>query len=223
MINLSVTSIIVAANVILSIIAFQNRDFLSKMLFNAYMVVHRKEYYRVISHAFIHANWLHLFFNMYVLYLFGSQIESIFTEKLYFNYLFPDMEFWGVSRGYLYYTLLYLGGILFASLPAIRKHKDNPSYNSLGASGAVSAVVMAFILLLPTQKLYLFFIPIGIPGFIFGAAYLFYEYYMSKKGGTGIAHDAHFFGAVYGFVLLVILKPMFLVYFFQRIAELIGF
>lgn len=219
---MSLTTIIVIATAIVSILAFQNRDILTRFLFNAYQVVQRKEYYRVVTHAFIHANFIHLFFNMYVLYLFGNTVESIFTNPKAFAYYFPGLEYWGVSNGYLFFVLLYLGGILFAVLPSIKKHKDDPGYNSLGASGAVSAVVMAFILLLPTQKLYLFFIPIGIPGFLFGAGYLFYEYYMSKRGGTGIAHDAHFWGAIYGLVLLIVLKPAFVLNFFQQIGQLIG-
>lgn len=220
--ELSLNTIIVAANVILSLVAFGNPDLLSKMLFNPYQVKHRKEYYRVLSHAFVHADFLHLLFNMYVLWSFGGLIESIFTEKEVFLTLFPDMDFWGVSKGYLYYVLLYLGGIIFATLPAFRKHSENPGYNSLGASGAVSAVVLAVILLLPTMPLYLFFIPIGIPAFIVGGAYLFYEYYMSRRGGTHIAHDAHYFGAVYGLVLLIILKPYFAVRFLQMIGSYLG-
>jgi len=219
---MSLTTIIVIVSAVVSIMAFQNRDILVKLLFNAYQVVNRKEYYRVITHAFIHGSFIHLFFNMYVLYLFGNSVEGIFTNQKIFDFYFPSLDFWGASRGYLYFVLLYLGSIIFAVLPSIRKHKNDPAYNSLGASGAVSAVVMAFILLLPTKDLYLFFIPIGIPGFIFGAAYLFYEYYMSKKGGTGIAHDAHFWGAIYGLVLLIILKPAFIVNFFQQIGQLIG-
>ncbi len=220
--NLSLTTIIVIANVVLSLMAFSNRDLLSKMLFNAYQVVHRKEYYRLLTHAFIHGSYIHLFFNMYVLYSFGNLIERIFTEPKVFDSLFPTLEFWGTSRGYLYYVLLYLGGIIFATLPSLKKQQNNPSYNSLGASGAVSAVVMAFILLMPTTNLRLFFIPIDIPAFILGAAYLGYEYYMSKRGGTGIAHDAHFYGAIYGLVLLVILKPPFFLYFINYIGSFLG-
>lgn len=222
MIQMSITNIIILANVILSFIAFQNKDVLSKLVFNPFQVAHRKEYYRVITHAFIHGDFMHILFNMYVLYSFGNLIEQIFTVKEVFNQIFPDIEFWGVSNGYLYYVLLYFGGIIFATLPALKKHKDDPGYNSLGASGAVSAVVMAFILLLPLHKLYLFFIPIGIPGFIFGAAYLGYEYYMSKKGRTGIAHDAHFWGAIYGLVLLLILRPSFGLYFISDIGHFLG-
>ncbi len=222
MITISFTNIIIGINVILSVIAFQNRDFLSKMLFNPYQVVHRKEYYRVVTHAFIHGDFIHLFFNMYVLYSFGNLIESIFVNPEIFGRLFPDLEFWGVSNGYLFYILLYLGGILFAVLPAIKKHNNDPSYNSLGASGAVSAVVMAVILLLPTMNLRLFFVPIDIPAFILGAAYLGYEYYMSKKGRTGIAHDAHFWGAIYGLVLLLVLRPSFGLYFISQIGQFFG-
>lgn len=223
MITLSITNIIIGINVILSVIAFQNRDFMSKMLFNPYQVVHRKEYYRVITHAFIHANFIHLFFNMYVLYSFGNLIESIFVNPELFARLFPDLKFWGISNGYLFYLLLYFGGILFAVLPAIKKHNNDPGYNSLGASGAVSAVVIAFILLMPTVPLRLLFVPIDIPAFILGAAYLGYEYYMSRRGGTGIAHDAHFWGAIYGLVLLLILRPSFGLYFIQQIGQFFGF
>lgn len=222
MFELSLTTIIVAANVILSFIGFQNREFLSKWVFNAYQVVHRKEYYRVVTHAFIHGSVLHLLFNMYVLYNFGNLIEAIFTNPKVFENLFPSLDFWGTSRGYLYYVLLYFGGVLFATLPAIRKHQNNPGYNSLGASGAVSAVVLAFILLLPTVDMGILFIPIRIPAFILGAAYLTYEYFMSKRGQTGIAHDAHFWGALYGLVLLLILKPQFGMYFIQQISTFLN-
>jgi membrane associated rhomboid family serine protease len=222
MIDISITNVLIAINVVLSLLAFGNQNLLSKFMMNPYQVVHRREYYRVISHAFIHADYIHLFFNMYVLYSFGNLIERIFTDEKVFNTLFPSLEFWGRSNGTLYFVLLYLGGILFSSLPAIKKHQNDPSYNSLGASGAVSAVVMAFILLLPTQNLQIIFIPIGIPAFILGGAYLAYEYYMSKRGRTGIAHDAHFYGALFGLVLLIILKPVFAMYFFYEIAAFLG-
>lgn len=222
MIEISLTNIIVAIDVVLSFIALQNQNVLSKLLFNAYQVTHRKEYYRVITHAFIHGSFMHLLFNMYVLYSFGNLIEQIFTIPQVFNRVFPSFEFWGVSKGYLYFILLYFGGILFATLPALKKHSNNPGYNSLGASGAVSAVVMAFIVLLPTSNLRLFFIPIDIPAFILGAAYLGFEYYMSKKGQTGIAHDAHFWGAIYGLVLLLILEPRFGLNFLSQVGQFFG-
>ena len=220
--DIQINTIIVGANVILSLVAFGNPALFSKLLFNPYQVTQRREYYRVITHAFIHANYIHLFFNMYVLYQFGGLIESIFTDAGLFGRLFPGMEFWGKSRGYLYYILLYFGGLIFATLPAIRKHSNDPGYNSLGASGAVSAVVMAVILLLPTMSLQLFFIPIDIPAFIIGFAYLGYEYYMSRRGGTRIAHDAHFYGALFGLALLLIIKPAFGLRFLELIGQFLG-
>lgn len=220
--DIQVNTIIVAANVILSLVAFGNPTLFSKMLFNPYQVTQRREYYRVITHAFIHASYIHLFFNMYVLYQFGGLIESIFTDANLFKSLFPGMEFWGKPRGYLYFIMLYFGGLIFATLPAIRKHANDPGYNSLGASGAVSAVVMAVILLLPTMSLRLFFIPINIPAFIIGFAYLGYEYYMSRRGGTRIAHDAHFYGAIFGLALLLIVKPAFGLRFLELIGQFLG-
>jgi membrane associated rhomboid family serine protease len=220
--ELNVTLVLVAINVVLSLVAFGNQDLLSKLMFNPFMVAHRKQYYRVITHAFVHADYIHLFFNMYVLYSFGGLLEQIFTDENTFLMLFPTLEFWGVSNGYLYFILLYFGGLLAASLPALGKHSDNPGYNSLGASGAVSAVVLAIILLLPTMNLRLFFIPIDIPAFILGGAYLAYEYFMSKRGRTGIAHDAHFWGAIYGLVLLLILKPAFGLYFLTKVGQFFG-
>ncbi len=219
---LTLTNLIVAVNVVLSLLAFGNQELMGRLLFNPYQVVHRKQYGRVIGHAFIHANYIHLFFNMYVLYSFGNLIERIFTVPGFFAQLFPDLEFWGTSRGYLYYVILYFGGILAASLPSIQKHADNPSYNSLGASGAVSAVVMAFIVLMPTTNLRLIFIQIDIPAFIMGAAYLGYEYYMSKRDQTGIAHDAHFWGAIFGLVLLLLLNYRFGIHFLQQISTFLG-
>lgn len=220
--DLSLNTIIVGVNVVLSLVAFGNQELMSKLIFNAYQVKHRREYYRVITHAFIHGDFMHLLFNMYVLWSFGGLIETIFTNPDAFYYYFPELEFWGTSTGYLYYILLYFGGIIFATLPSLRNHGENPNYNSLGASGAVSAVVLAAILLLPTMDIYIFFIPIGIPAFIVGGAYLGYEYYMSKHGKSNIAHDAHYVGAIFGLVLLLVIKPYFGLRFLELVGSFIG-
>jgi membrane associated rhomboid family serine protease len=220
--DLSLNTIIVIITVLVSIVAFRDERLLSRLLFNPYQVKHRREYYRVITHAFIHADFMHLLFNMYVLWSFGGLIEAIFTNPDAFRYYFPELEFWGVSKGYLYYILLYFGGIIFATLPSLRKHGDNPHYNSLGASGAVSSVVLASILLLPTMDIYIFFIPIGIPAFIVGAAYLGYEYYMSKNSTSNIAHDAHYVGAIFGLLFLLVIEPYFGLRFLELIGSFIG-
>lgn len=220
--ELSITLILVVVNTAVSLIAFSNESLMRKSLFNPYLVVQNNEWHRVLAHAFVHGNLIHLLFNMYVLYQFGQLIETIFTSADVFARLFPTLEFWGVSRGKLYFVLLYFGGLLAATLPAFRKHSDNPHYNSLGASGAVSAVVLGIIILLPTMSLYLFFIPIPIPAFVIGGAYLVYEYFMSKRMSTGIAHDAHLWGGLFGLVFLLLIKPAFGLHFIQSIAAYVG-
>jgi len=216
--ELSVNLVLVIANVGLSLAVFSNQNLFEKLLFNPYSTVRLNEWYRVVSHAFIHADYIHLFFNMYVLYQFGGLIETIFTDPRVFANIFPTVEFWGVSRGYLYFIMLYFGGMLAATLPAFKNHRDNPAYNSVGASGAVSAVVLAIIIALPTMELYLFFIPIGIPAFIIGIAYLAYEYFMSKRGRTGIAHDAHLWGGLFGLLFMLVIEPRFGLHFLERVG-----
>jgi membrane associated rhomboid family serine protease len=211
--------IIVALNVIISLIALSNEGIKNTLLFNPYAVKHENQWWRVITHAFIHADFIHLFFNMYVLFSFGSNIEMIFTQHQYFSSYFPSIEFWGASKGYFYLFALYLGGILFATLPGFKKNSENPGYNSLGASGAVSAIVFAYIILLPTAKMGLIFLPgIAIPAFVMGGLYLWYEAYMDKRGGTYIAHDAHFWGAVFGVVFIFAVNIKFLTNFFLQVS-----
>lgn len=188
-----ITYLIIGATVLVSYLAFQNPQLMDKLQFNAAKVIHQKEYYRLLSHAFIHANWTHLLVNMLVLYFFGRGIEQ------YFEYYFGN-------RATVYFLLLYFGGILAANLWALIKHNNNYYYNSLGASGAVSAMLFAFVFFNPWELLYLFMI-IPIPGIVFAVGYLIYSYQMDKKQSDNVAHDAHFLGAVFGFVFPILLKP----------------
>jgi len=186
------TIIIIVVTCICSIIAFYNKDFFYKTQFNAYQIHKRGEWYRFFSHAVIHADWLHLIFNMYVLFSFGKLLE--FFYKINFG-----------EKATLFYVLLYLGAIATSSIPSYEKHKNNSWYNAVGASGAVSAVVFAGILFSPVSEIGFIFIPFGIPAFIFGILYLIYSYYMAKKESDYIAHDAHFFGALFGIMFTLIL------------------
>ena len=188
-----ITWFIIGITVLISYLAFQNSDLMSKLQFNAAQIIHRKEYYRLISHAFIHANWSHLGVNMLVLFFFGRNIET------YFDYYF------GRSAN-AYFVLLYFGGILASNIWSLAKNRNNYYYNAVGASGAVSAVLFASIFFDPWNLLY-FFAIIPIPGIVFAIGYLFYSYYMSKKKNDNVAHDAHFLGAVFGFIFPILLKP----------------
>ncbi len=188
-----ITWFIIGVTVLISYMAFQNPELASKLQFNAAHVIHRKEYYRLISHAFIHSGWTHLFVNMFVLYFFGRSVEA------YLGYFFG-------KSGNIYFLLLYFGGILASNLWSLIKNQNNYYYNAVGASGAVSAVLFAAIFFDPIGLLYLFAV-IPIPGILFAVGYLIYSYMMSKKQSDNVAHDAHFLGAVFGFVFPILLRP----------------
>lgn len=184
------TYILLIINVGLSLWAFERPELKSRWMFNPYQVTQRREYYRLITHGFIHLDFMHLLFNMYVLYMFGRIVEEGF------------IDLFGV-KGYYYFVLMYFGSMFFSTLPSMIKHKMNPMYNSLGASGAVSGVVFAMIALDPTQELGIIFIPVYFPAIIFGALYLVAEYFLSKRASSNIAHDAHIVGAIFGFVFTI--------------------
>ena len=188
------TLYIIILTAVVSFAAFQNRNLMSKLMFNAYMVKNANEWYRVVSHAFVHSGWMHLFVNMWVLWIFGGMVEDQFV----------------LNRGPVGtggYLALYLGGILFATLPSYNRHQDNFNYNAVGASGAVAAVLFSAIYFSPTMNLYLMFIPIPIPAIIFAIGYLAFEWYLDKKSNDNIAHDAHFWGAAFGFAFSVLMIP----------------
>ncbi len=212
-----VTLALLGLMVLLSLMAFSNAELKRNLLLNPYLVQHRGQYYRLFGHMFIHADYMHLFLNGYVFWGFGRMLELIFTNEMLFEQMLQN-EFWGVSNGRFYFGVLFLGGALFAALPAMAKHKNNPGYNALGASGGVSAVLMAYILLFPTHSLQLMFIPIDIPAFIIGIGFLVYESYMNKRGGTGIAHDAHLWGALFGIGFMILVNPSFALRFVQQVA-----
>ena len=199
-----ITYLLLVATIAISVKAFSDNSFKWKWMFNPYNVVHRKEWYRSFTHAFIHADWTHLIFNMFVLWSFGVPLEKA-LQAMY------------GPKGYLYFGCLYLGGILFSTMLSLQQHKDNMHYNSLGASGAVMAVLFAFVLIFPTADLMLIFLPIPIPAYIMGPLILTAEYFLSKRGGTGIAHDAHFMGAIFGIVFMLIVDYQLIIEFFSKI------
>ncbi|MDB4655408.1 rhomboid family intramembrane serine protease [Flavobacteriales bacterium] len=199
------TIILLIITVLASISAFQSPDLKAKLMFNASLVKHSNQWYRVLTHAFIHADWFHLMANGYVLWMFGDTVEYY-------------MDSYRGEVGQFYFLSLYLGGILCSSLPAFVKHQDNFYYNSLGASGAVSSVLFAAIFFDPMATWGLVFIPfIEFPAILFGVAYLLFEWYMDKKSNDNIAHDAHFWGAAFGIVFAIAMFPSHLTIFIEEI------
>ncbi len=198
--------ILITITVIISILSFQRQDVFSRLSFNAYAVVHQRQWYRVLTYGFIHANWMHLFINMFVLWTFGELLEDTYV------YIFDQ-------KGHIMYVLLYLTAIVISTMFDLKQYKDNYNYQAVGASGATSAVVFAFIMLYPMESIYLFFIPIGIPAFIFAILFLIYSMYMAKKNMDNIGHTAHFYGAVYGFFFVLLFDYKLIIRFFLQVVE----
>jgi len=206
---MSITLIIIIVTVAISLAANNNQELYSKLLFNSYQVTQRKEWHRLISHAFVHdrTNIFHLIFNMYVLYSFGNAVEDFLAYTI-------------GSKAILYYLFIYLGGTMAATIPSLIKHKNNYAYNSVGASGAVSSVLFAAIAFMPLSGgIGILFIPISIPPLVFGVLYIAYEMYMDKRGGTNIAHDDHIGGAVFGFLFTLLFVPGAFINFINQIVS----
>lgn len=209
------TYLILAITVYTSYRYMEDSDEKRQMLFNAYAIDKYNQWYRFFSHGLIHKDWMHLGFNSFVLYMFGGQLEIVLKQE----------QFFGPLMGPILYLTLYLSGLVMSSVYSFYKHKENTHYNSLGASGAVSSVVFATILLHPTSKLGLIFIPmeiLSIPAFIFGTLYLIYSAYKSKLNNDNIGHDAHYWGSVWGFVFLLLFKPNLFLEFLNQIRSFVS-
>lgn len=195
--NTPVASIIFLFTVVTSLYAFSNPDIYGKFMLHPYSVTRGQRVYSIITSGLIHQDWGHLFFNMFTYYFFAFRLETII--------------------GHWQFAVLYLVSLALSDLSTILKHKDHFWYNSLGASGAISAVLFSYILFDPTTRLYIMFIPIGIPAVLFGVLYLIYSAYSSKQS-SHINHDAHFYGALSGLIITIILYPGVVSYFFRQLA-----
>ncbi len=193
--DFSILTIIILVTVVFSYMAFNDKSLMDKTLYIPYDCKHNNNYSRIISHVFIHADYGHLLFNMFTLYFMGN---SLLKYGFYPAY--------GSVMGQAHFFALYFLGGVFATLIPYVRNQDNPNYRSLGASGAVSAIVFASIIWHPTMELNIMFIPIPIKAYIFGPLYLLYEFYADKKGQSGIAHDAHIGGAIFGVLYVLIIN-----------------
>lgn len=190
--TLTITLIIVLATTIISLMAFSNNKIIDDLIFYPPAISRRKQWYRFFSSGLIHADAFHLIFNMLSLYMFGGMVEAMFTQ------------IFGHPQGKLLYLLMYVLALPVSLLPTWQKNKDNYHYRSLGASGAVSAVIFAGLLVVPYIKVGLFLIPPFIPGFIFAPLYLLLSIYLEKRGGDNINHSAHIWGAVFGMLFVIV-------------------
>ncbi|MCY1512499.1 rhombosortase [compost metagenome] len=193
-----VASIIFIFTILTSIYAFNDHQLYGKFMLHPYSVSRGNKWYTLITSGLIHADWMHLFFNLFTFYAFAFKLETLI--------------------GHWQFGLLYILSMVLADIPSVLKHKDNFRYNSLGASGAISAVLFSFILYYPLSSLRIFPLPINIYAIIFGVLYLVYCYYMAKQARDHINHDAHLFGALAGIIITIILVPGIIPHFIQMLS-----
>lgn len=194
-----VASAIFVLTLITSLVAFYNDKIYGSFMLHPYSVSRGERVYTLITSGLIHRDWSHLLFNMLSYYFFAFKLE--------------------VLMGHWQFALLYVASLILSDMPSVIKHKDHFGYHSLGASGAISAVLFSYIMFNPLDKIYLMFIPIGIWAVVFGILYLGYCYYASRYSHDAINHDAHLFGAICGILITVLLVHNILPNFIQQLQQ----
>jgi membrane associated rhomboid family serine protease len=203
-----ITYIIIAATVIISFYAFKKQDVMRKLMMSPYQIKNHNQYYRLVSSGFIHADHMHLLVNMFSLFFFGPAVE------LELQHLFG-------SSGTIYFLVLYFMGMVVSDIPTYIKYRNQTNYNSLGASGAIAAVVFAYIIFRPLSNLCIF-VGICMPGFILGTLYIVFSYMQGRKPHArlkNINHDAHLYGALFGLLFCIVVYPPSLPNFFEQVMN----
>ena len=200
--SFSLTLVIVALTVLVSWRAFNDPRLLDRLILWPPAISRHRQYDRLLTHGFIHADWMHLLFNMITLWSFGTLVERVFSE-------------WITPAGFV---LFYLSAIVVAILPTYLQHRNDAQYRSLGASGGVSAVLFAFILFDPWSTLIIFPIPVPIPAILFAVLYVGYSIWMDRRGRDNVNHSAHLWGAAYGVLFTLVLEPKVLSHFIGQLS-----
>ncbi|HET6255667.1 MAG TPA: rhomboid family intramembrane serine protease [Puia sp.] len=200
----SITMIILVLTTIISFVSFNSSRLMEALIFWPPAISMRHQYYRFITCGFIHADLMHLAFNMFTLYFFGRVLENYYMGIL--------------GLQHYYFTLLYFSALIVANIPSYLKQHDNYNYRSLGASGAVCAVMFAFILISPWETLYIFG-RVPVPAIIYALLFLGYTIYMSRRGGDNVNHDAHLWGAIYGMVFTIVARPSVVTTFLNELSH----
>lgn len=199
----SFTLSIIILTSFISIVAFNSHKLMDDLIFWPPAVHMRHQYYRFVTCGLVHADFVHLLFNMFTLFFFGKALEIYYMGEL--------------GLQHYYFLILYISALIVANIPTYIKRKDDYNYRSLGASGAVCAVLFAFILIAPWERIMLYFIP--MPAILYAVLFLVFEVYMGKRGGDNINHDAHLWGALYGVLFTVIVHPGILPSFFNELRH----
>jgi len=199
--TIPMTYLLIGVTALVSWLAFNNRALLERLILWPPAIERRKQYDRLLTHGFIHADFQHLLFNMITLYFFGRLVESAFVPRI----------------GALGFALFYLSAVVVAILPTYARHRHDANYRSLGASGAVSAVLFAFILMRPWSLIYVFVVP--LPAVLYAAMYIGYSIWMDHRGGDNVNHSAHLWGAAYGAMCTLLVEPAVLGEFLRQLAH----
>lgn len=197
-----VTFIIIAITGIVSFMAFKNSRLMNDLILWPPAITRQHEYHRLVTYGVVHADFNHLFFNMLTLYFFGRFMEQVITSEL----------------GNFGFALFYIGGLVVSILPTYLKNRNNSNYRSLGASGAVSAVLFGFILLRPWSMIYVFF-ALPIPAILYALLYTFYSIYMDRRGQGNINHSAHLWGAAFGVIFTLLMDQRVLPSFLSQLSH----
>lgn len=198
---LSSNLIIIVLTCVVSYTAFNNPKLMDDWILSPFKAYRDKQYYRYVTYGFLHADGMHLLFNMITLFFFGQLTEGFYNSQL----------------GPFGFALFYLGGIIFSVLPSAMQNKQDPRYATLGASGAVSAVLFAYILFEPWTTLLIFFVP--CPAIIYAVLYVAYSIWLDKKGGDNVNHSAHLWGAAYGVAATLLIQPSVLSNFLNKLMS----
>lgn len=204
---MSITLLLIVLIGITSYMAFNNQEMYYKMLHMPYLEAREQQYYRWLSSIFVHANMTHLLINLLVLYSFGQVVENHF------------LAIFGEMLGRVNFLMLFILSGVAADIPTYFKHRNNPNFASLGASGAVSGVMLSSVLFSPWETWYFFFV-IPVWAIVAAVLYLVYSSYASRQGGGFIDHDAHFYGAVFGALFTIVLEPKIFPFFIAQLIDL---
>ncbi|MCM2336161.1 MAG: rhomboid family intramembrane serine protease [Pseudomonas sp.] len=195
------TYALIAITVLVSWLAFERPRLLERLILWPPAIDRKKQFDRLLTHGFIHADWQHLLFNMITLFFFGRFAEQVISELI----------------GPVGFVAFYLSAIVIAILPTYLRHRHDAHYRSLGASGAVSAVLFAFILINPWSLIFIFFLP--VPAILYGVFYVGYSFWMDRKGTDNTNHSAHLSGAIYGVLFMLLMEPRIAGVFLQRLMS----
>jgi Uncharacterized membrane protein (homolog of Drosophila rhomboid) len=195
------TILIILVTCVVSFVALQNRKLMDDLVLWPPAINRSREYYRLVSYGLVHADFGHLFFNMLTLFFFGRVMEQLYTA----------------SMGPLGFVTFYIGALLCSILPTYIKNRKNAGYTSLGASGAVSAVLFAYVLIAPWSRILVFIVP--MPAILYAILFVVYSIYMDRRGGDNVNHGAHLWGAAYGVIFTVVLRPDVIPHFLNVISQ----